>query len=400
MTEFDLLVVGATGFTGRQAAAYLARHAPAGLRWALVARDGERLSAVRERLGAQQADRPCLVVDSLDEAAVRAMVGRTRVVLTTVGPYAQYGEPLLAACAEAGTHYVDITGETAWVRRMIDRHDEAARRSGARVVPFCGFDSVPADLGTWMLAQHQRQQGGAPLALVQGLYRARGGFNGGTLASALGMAETGDGRLLARPDLLDAPGAARDHPRDQRAPVFVPEAKTWTAPFFMEAVNTRVVRRSASLLAGGPADYGADFRYREGIRTGPGLTGRWTATAFTGSLAAFGLLMARPWGRALVRRFAPSPGEGPDERTMDEGFFTLDLWARTTDGGALRGRVAGQGDPGNRCTVRMLCEAALTLCLEEESLPPGGGVLTPATALAGPYLERLRAAGMELRVMS
>lgn len=399
MSDLDLVVVGATGFTGRQAAAYLAAHGPAGLRWALVGRDEVRLRAVRDGLGPAHAQRECIVVDTQDVAAVQALVARTRVVLTTVGPYAQYGEPLLAACARQGRHYVDITGETPWVRRMIDRYHDEAQQTGARIVPFCGFDSVPSDLGAWMLAEHQRQRGGAPLAQVLGLFRARGGFNGGTLASALGMMERGDGRTVAQSDLLNAPGASGVYPRDQRGPVFVPEAETWSAPFFMEAVNTRVVRRSASLLAGGPQDPGPAFSYREAMATGPGLSGRLLASGLTLSLGAFGLLMSGTWGRGLVRRLAPAPGQGPDEQTMDRGFFRVDLWAHTVDGASLRGRIEGQGDPGNRCTVRMLCEAALCLGLEEAALPAGAGILTPATGLAGPYLARLRAAGMRFEVI-
>ncbi len=398
MSDLDLVVVGATGFTGRQAAAYLAAHAPPELRWALVGRNEARLLAVRDGLGPAQAGRECLVVDTQDEAAVEALVARTRVVLTTVGPYAQYGEPLLAACARQGRHYVDITGETPWVARMIERHHATALESGARIVPFCGFDSVPSDLGAWMLAEHQRQRGGAALAEVLALFRARGGFNGGTLASALGMMERGDGRTVARPDLLNAPGPIGTYPRDQRGAVYVAEASTWSAPFFMEAVNTRVVRRTASLLAGGPEDPGPAFRYREAMRTGPGLSGNLLAQTLTLSLGAFAVLMSGAWGRGLVRRLAPAPGEGPDEQTMDRGFFRVDLLARTVDGGSLRGRIEGQGDPGNRCTVRMLCEAALCLCLDEAALPPRAGILTPATALAGPYLARLRAAGMRFEV--
>ena len=397
--ELDLVVLGATGFTGRQAAAYLAAHAPPELRWALAGRDGARLAQIRAGMGPDHAERELVVVDTAELPALDRLAARTRVLLTTVGPFAQHGSGVLAACARHGTHYTDITGETPWVRRMIDAHHDQARASGARIVPFCGFDSVPSDLGAFLLSRFIRSRWDQPTGAVRAVFRMRGGINGGTVASALGMLEGGDLRALTDPVLLNPadarPARGGADSRDPAAPRFDPDLGGWTAPFIMAPVNSRVVRRSAALLAARGHGYGPDFSWQETLWTGRGLRGRARATAITAGLGATMSLGTQAWARSLVRRVAPAPGEGPTEAAMDRGFFRVDLVGEAADGQRARGHIEGQGDPGNRCTVRMLCEAALCLAGDPGELPEGeGGVLTPAVALGQPYLERLRRAGM------
>ncbi|MCB9777200.1 MAG: saccharopine dehydrogenase NADP-binding domain-containing protein [Alphaproteobacteria bacterium] len=402
--DLDLVVVGATGFTGRQCADYLAQHAPESLRWGLAGRSEGKLLAVRDALGPAHADRPVVVVDTLDGDAVDALAARSRVVLTTVGPYARFGSLLFAACARHGADYLDITGETPWVREMIDAHHETARRTGARMVPLSGFDSIPSDLGVWMVADHARRHLDQGLVDVTSVFKAKGGFNGGTAASALGMMDREAIRRLAHPFLLSPdPKAVSDdvaaRSQDPRGPRYEPRLDAWLAPFFMGPINSRVVRRSAALLAARGQGYGDGFAYREWMWGGRGLAGRATALAATATIGTVFGLGQKPWGRRLFERVVPDPGEGPSEAEMDGGFFRCDLLARTEGGVALRGRIHGDGDPGNRCTVRMLCESALAFATQGDALPAQeGGVWTPASALGGVLLERLRAAGMQWEV--
>ena len=404
--DFDLVVHGATGFTGRQAAVYVAEHAPEGLRWAISGRSAEKLAAVQASLAAAGHTVPVIVADSHDAVAIDALARRTRVVLTTVGPYAKFGTALLAACAAAGTDYVDITGETPWVRDMIDVHHHTAQQTGAVIVPFCGFDSIPSDLGVWMLVDWIRREWGLSTRSVRSAYRLKGGFNGGTLDSAFTMAEQGTQKQMGHPFLLNPD---RRGPPDARASQLhadptgpwhdaqlgpADKGGLWLAPFFMAPVNSRVVRRSAAVWQAWGQGYGDAFAYREGMM----VRSRGEGLSITLGSAAAVALLATGAGRALARRFVPKPGEGPTEARMDGGFFTGVFVAEAEDGRVLRGRVHGDGDPGNRCTVRMLCESAFCLVLERERLPVaerGGGVWTPATAFGGVLLQRLRAAGMD-----
>ncbi len=392
----DLVVYGATGFTGRQAAAYVARRAPPGLRWAIAGRNIEKLRRVRRALGAAAHDLPMIVADAQDDVAITALARRCRVVLTTAGPYAKYGSLLFAACAAAGTDYVDITGETPWVREMIDQHEATAVASGARMVPLCGFDSVPSDLGVYLLVHHFRTAHGEATHTVHSAFSAKGGVNGGTLDSALTLMAQGKVGKLADPFLLNPPearpgtGGARSE--DLRAAVHDPELGRWVAPFFMGPVNTRVVRRSQALWARQGLDYGPDFAYREAMSVGGRLSGQAVA-------ATIGLTMQlgrTAWGRRLLRALSPAPGVGPSEATMDGGGFTARFAGVSESGRRARVTVRGQGDPGNRCTVRMLCESAFCLVEDDPALPArahGGGVLTPASAFGEVLLARLRATG-------
>lgn len=379
----DIVLYGATGFVGRQTVAYLAAHG-GGLRWALAGRSAERLEAAR---GANDAD--IVVADAADEAALSRLASGARVVLSTAGPFARHGSALVAACVAARTDYVDITGETPWVRAMIDAHHGRAERDGTRIVPGCGFDSVPSDLGAWLLVQALRARGERCLE-AKAAFALAGGVNGGTLASMFEALDRGQRGAFDDPFLLNppesAPGDAAAH-ADPIAPHHDADFGAWVGPFFMGPVNTRVVRRSAALLG-----YGDDFRYQEYLRFGSGpLAAVAAAGAAFASQAAQGALAFAPVRQAL-KAVVPSPGEGPSEAAMDGGWFRCELVARGDRGSRLRGRIADRGDPGNRATTTFVCEAALLLA--EGRGARRGGVLTPAAALGEAYARRLRDAGM------
>ncbi|MEC7946815.1 MAG: saccharopine dehydrogenase NADP-binding domain-containing protein [Myxococcota bacterium] len=390
----DIVLFGATGFTGRQVAAWFARHvARSDVRWALAARNLDKLAAVRDSLGSGFGDVPVLQVDALDEDAVRAMAASARVVLTTVGPYALYGDRLVDACVASKTDYVDITGETPWVRRVIARHHAQAARDGTRIVPFCGFDSVPSDLGTWMIVQHLRQRHGQTTREVRASFRAKGGFNGGTLASALNLLGAERPRDMADPFALNpperhpgpAPSRSQDLTNTHRDPDL-----GHVAPFFMAPVNTRVVRRSDALSAERGAGYGPEFAYQEALSVkGPAMG--WGVLA---AMSAVPLMARSSFLRGIAMRLGPDPGEGPSESDMDGGWFTTSFIGIGDGGARVRGFVKAEGDPGNRCTVEMLCTSALVLLQDRERLPPGGGVLTPAVAFGDLLLARLQRRGM------
>jgi short subunit dehydrogenase-like uncharacterized protein len=401
--DLEVVVWGATGYTGRLVAERLASEPAArGLRWALAGRDRARLERVRAELAARAphaAELPILVGDAGDPASLRAIGARTRVVCTTVGPYARHGSELVAACVAGGAHYCDLTGELPWIRRMIDAHHEAARAAGVRIVHCCGFDSIPSDLGVWMLFDAARAAG-RRLARVDAVFgESSGGFSGGTFASMMGVldeavADPAVARLLADPYALDpSPRAGGPDGPDARGVAFERRLGRWTAPFVMAAINTRVVRRS-NAVAGYP--YGRDFRYTERMSLPAGPAGLPAALAVAGGVAATALAGRAPALRRLAARWMPKPGEGPTPEQRARGFFVARLLGTCDDGAALVGHVEDRRDPGYGSTAVMLSESAL--CLARDDLATPTGVLTPASAMAGALLARLRTAGMTWRV--
>jgi short subunit dehydrogenase-like uncharacterized protein len=399
-TELDLVLFGATGFTGRLVAEYLVKKKPS-LRWALAGRSRDKLERVRDALAAADPSAkslPIVLGESLDLASMDAMVRRTRVVCTTVGPYARYGGPLVGACAARGVHYCDLSGEPQFVRRMIDAHHERAAETGARIVPCAGFDSIPSDLGVHMLHHHLAREGKALAEAHFLLMRARGGSSGGTVASMLNVsAEAGDPavrRLLGDPYGLNPKGAARGPDRrDQTRPRRDADTGRWTAPFIMAGINAKVVRRSNALL---DFAYGKDFRYEEAIDTGRGARGLARAVGVTAVLGAALSLSLVPAGRTLLARLAPSPGDGPSQEKRERGMFCVELRAKARTGEPFHAVVAADRDPGYGATAVMLAESAL--CLAEDALPARGGVLTTASCMGMALVERLRRAGMTFRV--
>jgi len=399
--KFDLVLYGATGFVGRQTVAYVAayrrNHAP-GLRWALAGRSRDKLEQVRRAAGRGALEAAIVVADAHDGPALAALARNAHVVLSTAGPFDLFGGPLVAACVAQGTHYVDITGETPWVRGLIDQHHDKAAVDGTRIIPLCGFDSVPSDIGAWMLMQAMQERHGVPCVDIKAAFRMRGGLNGGTLASALNAIGGEKARLLADPFVLNPQPAGLDRQAhaDPVLPYFDGDFQAWLAPFVMGPVNTRVVRRSAALLG-----YGGNFHYQEHQRVGSGLVAGAGALTLSAAMAASQAALGLAPVRALARRFAPKPGEGPSQSAMDKGSFRCELVGRSADGKLVRGHVSDQGDPGNRATTKMVCEAALALVLDTQALPGGpayGGVLTPASGLGGVLVQRLRRAGMVLQV--
>ena len=392
--KFDVIVWGATGFTGALVAEYLLdRYGVDGdLRWGIAGRSQERLDALKSSLGDAASGLTSIVADSFDEDALDAMTASTTVVLTTVGPYAKYGSPLVAACVKNGTHYCDLAGEAQWIRSMIDEHHDAAAETGAKIVHCCGFDSVPMDIGVWFLQKEAKERHGAYCSSIRMLVAAtRGGASGGTIASMLNLIEESRrnrdiARVLVHPYSLNPPDMRKGpDERDQQGLKYDEEAKAWTAPFVMAGINTKVVRRSHALA---DLPYGDDFRYAEAVMTGRGIGGWFKGVVVTVGLGALITGASFGWSRNLLKRFVlPEPGEGPDRDARENGFFNLRQYGRLADGGLIKSKITGDRDPGYGSTSKMLSEAAV--CLAKDSLAPGGGVFTPAAAMAEPYFKRL-----------
>ncbi len=381
--DHDVVVLGATGFTGGLTAAYLAQHAPEGLRWALAGRNQEKLRAVRDRLATIDpalSELPLLQADSSDEASLRDLARSTRVVITTVGPYLEHGEPLVGACAAAGTDYVDLTGEPEFVDRMYLEHHDAAVASGARIVHACGFDSIPHDLGAWFTVE---QLGAGDAITLRGVVRAGGKASGGTLHSALGaMSRARQMReaMVARRQKEGRPEGGRKSRAVAGKPHRDGTLGLWLLP--MPTLDPFVVARSGAALE----SYGPDFRYSHyaGLKTL-----RYTVG---GAVAVSGLLVAaqiKPL-RNLLKSRLPQ-GEGPSEQQRARSWFTVDFVGESA-GKTIHTRVSG-GDPGYGETAKMLAESALCLALDDN--PTTSGQVTTATAMAQNLVARLQKAGMK-----
>lgn len=381
MSDFDLILHGATGFTGQLAAKELARTAPTGLRWAISGRSESKLQTLGGQLGV-----PYLVTESTDEAACQRLVERTRVILSCAGPFQLYGTALLAACAHSGTHYADLSGELGWIWEMIQSHDSIARRTGAVLLPASGFDSVPSDLAVFTLVRElQRQE--LPVGDLTGFFRIKGGLNGGTLATGLAQSARYEPEDLAHPFLLDPdPQQSWEHrvqPPPREDAFSIPTLGGFAAPFIMAPVNERVVRRSAALSNATGRSYGSDFSYAEFLR----VSDKKKAKQFAFGLKVSEWALSKPLGRKLIERLGPSPGTGPSEQTRTEGFVELTVLAGDLAQPDARVDWFFPGDPGNTVTVRCLVQIGLALCAGESR---DSGLLTPAHALSGRLVERLR----------
>ncbi|MCC6807967.1 MAG: saccharopine dehydrogenase NADP-binding domain-containing protein [Deltaproteobacteria bacterium] len=392
MSKYDIVVFGASGFTGARTAKYLAKDH--GLRLAIAGRSKKKLEAVASTLGR---DVGIIEAASEDHAAIDRMAAAARVVVTTAGPYARYGTPVVDACVAHGAHYADITGETAWVRDMIDKHHHAARQKRVKIVPFCGFDSVPSDLGAFLAATTLRRSHGEACRKVEAFFTIKGGVNGGSFATMLNFGETGEQRRMALPFLLSEgprPNArVEKESRDVRSVFRHAKLDRWVSPFVMGTINTRVVRRSHSLLTAEGQGYGEDFVYQEYQAS----KSRAAALAMTAGLAAINALVSRPLTRRLLEKVGPKPGVGPSEAAIENGFFRTTLLGTGDSGGEVWVELSGQGDPGNWATVRFLGESALALA-EGRDLPERYGVLTPASGIGEVLADRLRRAGLKVDV--
>ncbi len=391
---YDVIVFGATSFVGQILARYLYETfgLDGELRWAAAGRSKPKLESLRQGLGKGAVRLPLLEADVGSADSLRRLCVNGRVIVSTVGPYALYGEPLVQACTETGTDYCDLTGEVQWMRRMITRHEAAARDSGARIVHCCGFDSIPSDLGVWFLQQQARRRFGQPCEQVKMRVRAmRGGFSGGTVASLLNVVREVAADPSLRRELADPyslwPDADKPRTRqpETRFAAYDPDFDAWIAPFVMSAINTRVVHRSNGLAQ---RAYGTDFRYDEAVLTGRGLKGRAGAVALASALGTFVAAGAVAPLRAVLERFVlPAPGEGPSPEDQRKGFFDLRFFGRTADGRTLRCKVTGDRDPGYGSTAKMLGQAAACLALDVPGGP--GGFWTPATLFGDKLLDRL-----------
>lgn len=384
---FDIVVFGASGYTGRLVAEYLARQYPAGsgLTWAMAGRNLEKLAAVRAEMGVPDSV-PLVAADSADRASLDAVAAKAKVVLTTVGPYQLYGSDLVAACAAAGTDYVDLCGEPAWMRAMIDAHDATAKRSGARIVFSCGFDSIPFDLGVLFLQNAVKARFGAAAPRVKGRVRKmKGTFSGGTAASlkatmAAAVKDPSVLTLLKDPFAL-TPGFNGPKQPSGMKPEYDDRLAMWLGPFVMAPINTRNVHRSNLLL--GHA-FGRDFVYDEMVVTGPGEQGKTLAERLAGD-------------RSLMKEGGPKPGEGPSKEEREAGFYDLLFMAELPDGRTLSAVVTGDRDPGYGSTSKMIAESAVCLVRDVPTGP--GGVLTTAPALGERLIARLQAnAGLTFRI--
>jgi len=402
---YDIVVFGATSFVGKLLCRYLAgQFGRTGLNWAAAGRSVAKLEALRRALDPGAGGLPLLIADAADERSLSAMCAQTRAVISTVGPYALYGEPLVKACSESGTDYCDLTGEVQWIRRMLDRYEARAKASGARIVHCCGFDSIPSDLGVHFLQKHALARFGRYCTHIKMRVKAiRGGVSGGTIASLMNVAKETAGdptlrRALRNPYLL-CPQNHQPATRQESLsrPQYDAGFDAWLAPFVMASINTRVVHRSNALLN---YAYGEDFRYDEAMLTGAGVPGRLRAYAIAGALGGFVTMAAiAPARWALRRFFLPAPGEGPSPQSQRNGFYDLRFLGVLGDGRTICVKVTGDADPGYGSTCKMLAQAGLCLALGSEETKQGG-FWTPATLFGDALLNALQAkAGLSFQLM-
>lgn len=390
--EFDVIVWGATGFTGRLVAEYLFNTygADNSIRWAMGGRSQTKLEKIRATVANETI--PLVIADSHDEESLNAMAQRTRVVCTTVGPYGKYGDKLVAACVANQTHYCDLAGEVHWMRRMIDLHHEVAKANGTKIVHACGFDSIPSDMGVFFVQKEAKARTGHYAPQIKMRVKALvGGFSGGTYAALTDQLEKAakDKRVLdvvRNPYGLNPVGEQHgpDKP-DLQQVVYDDASQSWIYPFVMGSINTRVVRRS-NALAGYP--YGKDFRYDEASMSGDGFAGRVKATLTASFFGIFTLAKPGSFLKKGLDRLMPKPGEGPSKAKREAGFYDLRFIATVADGSTAVGKVTGDMDPGYGSTSKILAESAL--CLAKDKTPTIGGVLTPSIAMGEALLVRLQ----------
>ncbi len=386
MAEFDIIVYGATGFTGRLVAEYLTNnYADGSVKWAMAGRSLTKLHEVRDEIGAP-ADTPLLTANADDPAALLALASRAECVITTVGPYQLYGEPLLAACVTAGTAYVDLCGEPNWMHDMIRKYDADAHASGARIVFSCGFDSIPFDLGVWVAEEAARAKFGKPAPRVKGrVLSMKGTFSGGTFASgkataAAAMKDPSVFKALIDPFAL-TPGFEGPSQPKGVLPEYDSAVDAWVAPFMMAVINTKNVHRSNFLL-GHP--YGTDFQYDE-MMVAPGI-------GDLGKAAAEAIAKMNPMNADK----GPAPGEGPSKEERETGHYEIAFIAEMGDGQSVRAVVKGDRDPGYGSTSKMIAESALCLVRDVKG---EGGVWTPVAIMAEPLRKRLeRKAGISFAI--
>jgi short subunit dehydrogenase-like uncharacterized protein len=389
--EFDVIIWGATGFTGRLVAEYIFNKYGTNndLKWAMAARNEIKLEKVRASVADETV--PLIIADSNDEASLDAMTKRTKVVCTTVGPYAKYGSKLVAACVSNQTNYCDLAGESQWISKMIDAHHDAAKANGTKIVNSCGFDSIPSDMGVYFVQKQAKAKTGSFAKQIKMRVKAmKGGISGGTYASMSNLMEEAskDKNILkemSNPYSLNPKGEqdGLDKP-DLRSVIFDKTAKSWISPFVMAGINTRIVRRSHALI---DFSYGKNFQYDEAVMSGKGFSGRMKGIGGVLPLALFALAKPGSFLKRMMDNKLPKPGEGPNEKQRETGFYNLRFYTILENDAVALGKVTGDRDPGYGSTSKMIAESAI--CLAKDELADIGGILTPASAMGDALLNRL-----------
>ncbi len=410
--QYDIVLYGATSFVGKLTAEYLqnfiskadaeqAENQP--IRWAIAGRSEQKLQELKQELANDllNDDLPIIIANSDDSSSLDAMTSQTKVIISTVGPYLKYGEALIKSCVQNGTDYVDLTGEAIFIKDMMDKYKETAKKSGARIVNACGFDSIPSDLGVLFTQKYATEIAGEPCHTINMRVKgAKGGISGGTLASmATIFEEVGNDKArkkqLSNPYLLnDDPTPPKVRQRNNSKPKWDAENQRWLAPFVMASINTRIVHRTNQLTG---YQYGKDFKYDEAMWTAGNRKGQLMSYAITAGLAGFATgMIFKPTRRLLNERVLPKSGSGPSKHDRDNGFFDIRFFGYTSNGHQVQTKVTGDKDPGYGSTCQMLAQCALCLVQDISKEEVAGGFWTPASAMAEPLFERLQAhAGIE-----
>ena len=386
--DIDIIIYGATGFTGKLCVKYF-QSLNTTVNWAMAGRNLIKLEKVAKE---NQTNVEILIADSDDEKALDNLTSRARVILSTTGPFHRYGSKLVASCIKNHTHYVDITGENFWVKDLIEKHHKEASAKGIRIIPSCGFDSIPSDLGTFFAAKALSQ----PIKRIESFHSYQGGASGGTLETMFSMGELDLGDDLTDPFLLNPEDSYSNKQKqlssDRVGIAKKPEIKAWSGPFIMATANTRVVRRTEALLALRQESYGADFTYQEHA-----FHKSWFSAVKSLVLTGLSVLVLLSPLKRLVKPFLPKPGEGPSESVQENGWFDCKYIVETEEGTKKVFNMSGKGDPGYKVTSKLVSECALCLIEDLERLPGGpeyGGVLTSAAGLGSPLITRLKKAGI------
>ncbi|WP_339723690.1 saccharopine dehydrogenase NADP-binding domain-containing protein [uncultured Paraglaciecola sp.] len=405
--KFDIVIFGATSFVGQILTRYMLKQfaVDGELKWAIAGRSQNKLTELKHSLGIAGEPLDILVADAADEASLRLLCGATRVVISTVGPYALYGESLVKTCVALGTDYCDLTGEVQWIAKMLEKYEQQAKVSGARIVNSCGFDSLPSDLGVYFLQQHAKQKfGEACSSIKMRVKKMKGAASGGTVASMTNIFKEvainpALRKLLANPYAICPPNHGNKvRQNNMNRPQYDHDFNSWVAPFVMAVINTRIVHRSNALIEGG---YSPHFDYNEAMLTGKGLIGGGMAASVGAGLGGFAMAAVLPPTRWAMEKFLlPKPGEGPSQNAQEKGFYDLRFYGKTDSGQEIRVKVTGDQDPGYGSTAKMLAQAAACLAqdISKENVP--GGFWTPASIFGSKLIARLEShAGLTFELL-
>ncbi len=381
--EYDLIIYGASGFTGRLAVEYLDENY-SDLNWAIAGRNKDKLMNISSK---SKCKPDYFIADSEDSESLLKIASKTRVIASLAGPFNKYSNNLVTQCVKAGTHYLDITGENIWVRDLIDKHHESAEKKQIKIIPSCGYDSIPSDMGCFYLQRSLNQE----LQRIDGYHRGNGGVSGGTIESVFSMRNYKSKYSMGHPFLLNSKEYIKNQNisenKDNFKIKYIDDIKLWSAPFVMAIANTRVVRRSSEIHDKNQASYGSEFKYQEYMM----LKKYSSAFLVTSGLAVFGLMLISPIS-GLFRKLFTKAGNGPDKKTRENGWFESIFIGKNKNNEKYKLRMFCKGDPGYKSTAKLICESALCLALNSENLPNTnvGGVLTTSTGLGSTLINRLK----------